>query len=162
MAHEGGRDASREISNEDVLVSDACEGRVVLKVRNILDEAWGISVVLSLGHAFGGEPGDGVVHGVVVFERGLKFGDEVREGSHSYGGSRDGILPEGGCPGEGGTLGHVGQGEGNFLVVIVVDFFIDAEVELYGIQPLSGLVIGSIKGFRCSNVEFSGFQGGHW
>ena len=107
-AHEGGRDASREISNKDVLVSDACKGRVVLKVRNILDEGRRVSVVLSLGHAFGGEPGDGTACGVMVFEHGFKFGDKVREGPHSYGGPRDGVLSEGGCPGEGGTLGHVG------------------------------------------------------
>ena len=86
-AHEGGRDANREISDEVVLVSDACKGGVVLKVRNILDEGQRVSVVLSLGHAFGGEPGDGVARGVVVFERGFEFEDEVREGPHSYGGS---------------------------------------------------------------------------
>ena len=148
---------AREISDEDVLVGDACEGRVVLKVRSVLDEGWGVSVVLSLGHVFGGEPGDGIACGVVVFECGLEFGDKVREGSHSYGGSRDGILSEGGCPGEGRTLGHVGQGEGDFLVVIIIDFFIDEEVESYSVQPLSGLVVGSIKGFRCSNAEFGGF-----
>ena len=77
LTHEGGRDAGGEISNEDILVGDACKGRVVLKVRNILDEGWGISVVLSFGHVFGGEPGSGVM----VFECGFKFGDEVREGN---------------------------------------------------------------------------------
>ena len=81
---------------------------------------WGISVVLSLGHAFGGEPGNGIAHGVVVFDRSLEFGDEVWESSHGYGGSRDGVLPKGGRPGEGRTLGHVGQGEGDLLVVIVI------------------------------------------
>ena len=50
-AHEGGRDASREISNEDVLVGDACKGGVVLEVRYVLDEGWGVGVVLPLGHA---------------------------------------------------------------------------------------------------------------
>ena len=153
------RDTSREISNKDILVGDICEGGVVLKMRNILNKGRGVRVILSFGHAFGGEPGDSIAGGVMVFE--LEFGDEIREGPHSYGGSRDGILPEGGCPGEGRTLGHVGQGKGDFLVVNVVDSFIDEEVELYGVQPLSGLVVGSIKGFRCSNAEFGGFQGGH-
>ena len=87
LTHEGGGDASREISNKDILVSDACKERVVLKVRNILNEGQGVGVVLSFGHAFGGEPGDGIAGGVMVFECGLKFGDEVREGSHGYGGS---------------------------------------------------------------------------
>ena len=161
-SHEGGGDASGEISNKDILVSDACKGRVVLKVRNVLDEGWGVSVVLPFGHVFGGEPGNSVASGVMVFARSFKFGDEIQEGSHSYGGSGDGILPECGRPSEGGTLGHVGQSEGNLFVVIVVDLFIDEEVESYGIQPLSEFVIGSINGFRCSNVEFGGFRGGHW
>ena len=38
--HEGGRDASREISNKDVLVGDACKGGVVLEVRDILNKGW--------------------------------------------------------------------------------------------------------------------------
>ena len=35
-AHEGGRDAGREVSNEDILVSDVCERGVVLEVRNVV------------------------------------------------------------------------------------------------------------------------------
>ena len=65
--HEGGRDASREISDEDVLVGDAWEGGV----GDILNEGRGIGVVFPLGHAFGGEPGDSIAGGVVVFERSL-------------------------------------------------------------------------------------------
>ena len=160
--HEGGRDASGEISNKDILVGDACEGRVVLKVRNVLDEGRGVSVVLSFGHVFGGEPGNSVAGGVMVFERGFEFGDKVKEGPHGYGGSRGGVLSEGGCPGEGRSLGHVGQGKSDLLVVIVVDFFIGKEVESYGVQPLSGLIVGSIKGLQGSNTEFGRFQGGHW
>ena len=48
--HEGGRDAGKEVSNKNILVSDACEGRVVFKMRDILNRDWGVGVVLSLGH----------------------------------------------------------------------------------------------------------------
>ena len=37
-AHEGREDAHREVSNKDVLISDACEGGVVREMRDILDE----------------------------------------------------------------------------------------------------------------------------
>ena len=108
VVHEGRRDAGREISNENILVSDACKGGVVLEVRDILDKGWGIGVVLSFGHAFSGEPGDGVTSGVMVFECGLKLCDKCRESPHGYGGSRDGILSECGCPSKGRSFGHVG------------------------------------------------------
>ena len=64
-------------------------------------------------------------------------------------------------PCEGRSFGHVGEGESNYFAVGVVDFVIDKQVEAYGIQPLGGFVVGSIKGFRCSNMEFGGFQGGY-
>jgi hypothetical protein len=35
------------------------------------------------------------------------------------------------------------------------------EVELYCGDPRDGCLIGSVKGFWGSNMEFSGFQGGH-
>ena len=85
----------------------------------------------------------------------------VRECAHGYGGSCDGVLSERGGPCEGGSFGHVGKGEGNHFVVGVVDFVFDKEVEVYSVQQLGGLVIRSVKGFRCSDMEFSGFRGGH-
>ena len=97
----------------------------------------------------------------MVFECNFKLLDGVGEGFNSDDSSRDSILSEGGCPGEGGSLGHVGQGEGDFLVVIIIDFLVDKEVELYSIQPLGGFFIGSIEGFQCSDAEFSGFRQGH-
>ena len=57
----------------------------------------------------------------------------------------------------GGSLSHVGKGEGNHFVVGVIDFVVDEEVEAYSIQPLGGFVIGSVKGFWCSDMEFGGF-----
>ena len=41
-----------------------------------------------------------VVH-IVVLECGFKLRNKVGEGPHGYDGSRDGILPKGGCPSEG-------------------------------------------------------------
>ena len=157
LAHEGRGDARREVSNKDILVSDADEGGVILEMRDILDKGRGVGVVLPLGYAFSGEPGDGVTSGVMMSECSLKFLDEVGEGSNSDDSSRDSILSGGGCPGGGGSFGHVGQGECNFLVIVIVDLLIDKEVELYSIQPLGGLFIGSIKGFQCSDMEFGRF-----
>ena len=156
-AHEGQRDTSREIPNKDILVGDACEGQVVFEVGNILDKGWGVGVVLPLGHTFGGEPGDSIAGGVMVLECSFELCDKVREGSHGYGGSRDGVLPKCGCPGKGGSFSHIGEGEGNHFVVGVIDFVVDEEVEAYSVQPLGGFLVGSIKGFRCSDAEFGGF-----
>ena len=160
-AHEGGRDAGGEISNKDVLVSDACKGGVVLEVGKILNEGWGVGVVLSFGHVLGGEPGDGIASGVMVFECGFKLCDKVKEGSHDYGGSGNGVLSKCGCPSEGGSLGHVGEGKGDHLVIGVIDFVIDEEVEAHSIQPLIRFLIRSVKGFRGSDAEFCGFQRRH-
>ena len=49
-AHEGRGNASREISNKSILVSDAYKGGVVLEVGDILNKGWRIGVILPLGH----------------------------------------------------------------------------------------------------------------
>ena len=131
--HEGRRDASREISNEDILVSDFCKGGVILEVGDVFDEGWGVDIVLSLVHAFGREPGNGVTGGVMVFKRCFKLGDKGREGSHGYGGAGDGVLPECGRPGESGSFGHVGESEGDHLVISIIDFVVDEKIEAYSI-----------------------------
>ena len=87
LAHEGGRDASREVPDEDILVSDFGEGGIVFEVGYIFNEGRGIGIVFPLGHVFGGKPGDGGSSGIVVFERGFELCDKVGESSHSYGGS---------------------------------------------------------------------------
>ena len=123
-------------------------------MRNVLDEGQGVGVVLSFGHTFGGKPGDGISSDVVVLECGFKLHNAVGEGPHGYG---DSVLSERGCPSEGRSFGHVGEGEGDLFAVGVVDFLVDKKVELYCIQPLGGFVIGSIKGFWCSDRGFGGF-----
>ena len=117
----------------------------------------GVGVVLPFSHALGGKPGDGVSGDVMVFECGFELRNEVGEGTHGYGGSCDSVLSERGCPGEGRSFGHVGEGEGNHLAIGIIDFFIDKEVEAYCVQPLDGFVIGPIEGFRCSDTEFGRF-----
>ena len=94
MVHERGRDASGEISDEDILVSDACEGGVVLEVRDVLNKRWRVGVVLPLGHVFSGEPGDGVVGGIMVFEHGFELLNEVGEGSNGDDSARDGVVAQ--------------------------------------------------------------------
>ena len=77
-------------------------------MRNIFNERWEVGIVLPFGHAFSGEPGNGIASSVMVFECSFEPHDEVGEGPHGYGGPRDGILPKGGCPSEGRSFGHVG------------------------------------------------------
>ena len=85
-------------------------------MRDILNKGRGVGVVFSFGHAFSGEPGNGITGGVMVFECGFKLCSEVGEGSNGDSSTEDSILLEGGCPGEGRSFGHVRQSEGNFLV----------------------------------------------
>ena len=116
MVHEGGRDAGREVSDKDVLIGNAYKGGVVLEMRDILNKGQEIGVVFSFGHAFGGEPGNGIAGNVMVFEHGFKLLDEVGEGSNGDGSARDGILSDSSCPGKGRSLDYIRQGKGNFLV----------------------------------------------
>ena len=59
-AHEGRGNASREISDQDILVGDTCEGGVVFEVRDILNKGQQIGVVFPLDHVFGEEPSNGI------------------------------------------------------------------------------------------------------
>ena len=54
-------------------------------MRNVLNEGWGVGVVLPFGHMFGGKPGNGVSGDVVVFEHSFELCNEVGEGTHGYG-----------------------------------------------------------------------------
>ena len=107
-AHEGRGNASREISNKSILVSDAYKGGVVLEVGDILNKGWRIGVILPLGHVFDGGPSDGIAGGVMVYECSFKLLDEVREGPDGDDPTRDGVLLEGRCPSKGRSFGHIG------------------------------------------------------
>ena len=61
-----------------------------------------------------------------MFERRLVLLEEVVPGSKGDGDAVDGVLPEGICPGQGRPFGHVREGEGDFLHVVVVRGFIDS------------------------------------
>ena len=66
-------------------------------MRDVLNKGQGIGVVLPFGLAFGGEPGDSIASGVMVFEHSFKFLGGVEEGSDGDDSARDGILLEGSC-----------------------------------------------------------------
>ena len=82
-----------------------------------------------------------------MFERGVELRDEVSESSQGKCCSRDGALAEGRCPGKSRPFSHIREGESDLFVVIVVNRFVDEEIELYGVQPVLGLFIRSIKRF---------------
>ena len=92
-------------------------------------------------HTSCGEPGDGVIDSVMVFEGLLEFRDEVGEGAEGDGGSGNGFLPESVCPGEGGAFGHVREGKDDLLCVSVIDFVIDMEIKLDSVEPLDGIFV---------------------
>ena len=98
---------------------------VVLEAGDIHSEGGFKGSVVLTDHSFVGKPGDGVSYDVVVFEGGFEFFYEVFEGTHGDGGSGNGLLSEGGGPGLGCFLGHVREGEGDFLGVGVVASIID-------------------------------------
>ena len=119
---------------------------MVFEGGNIFHQRGGVRVVLlALLHSLGGKPGDGVSSDVVVFKRGVELRDKVGKSSKGKRCSRDGALAKGCCPGKGRSFGHVREGESDLFVVIVVDRFVDQEVELHSMQPVLRFFIGSIE-----------------
>ena len=147
VAHERGWDSCGEIADQDVGVGDIREGDVVFKRGNIFRQGGGVRVVLLLLHSLSRKPRDGVPSDVVVFKRGVELRDKVGESSKGKRCSRDGALAEGRCPGKGRPFGHVREGKGNLFVVVVVDRFVNKEVELHSVQPVLGFFIGAVKCF---------------
>ena len=160
--HERRWDSCGEIADQDVGVGDVCEGNVVFKHGNIFRQGRGVRVVLLLLHSLGRKPGDGVPSDIVVFERGVELRDEVSEGSKGKCRPRDGALAEGQCPGKGRSFGHVGKGEGNLLIVIVIDRLVDKEVKLHSVQPVLGFFVGAIERFGGADAQFRGFRRHRW
>ena len=80
-----------------------------------------------------------------MLKHGVELCDEVSKGSKGKRCSRDGALAKGCCPGKGRSFGHVREGESDLFVVIVVDRFVDQEVELHSMQPVLRFFIGSIE-----------------
>ena len=146
VAHERGWDSCREVSDQDIWVGDVCEGDVILKGGDVLRQGGGVRVILfALLHSLGGKPRNGIPSNIVVLERGVELRDKVSEGSEGKHCSRDGALAEGHCPGKGRPFGHVREGESDLLVIIVVDRFVDKEVELHSVQPVLGFFIRSVE-----------------
>ena len=83
----------------------------------------------------------------MVFERSVELCDEVSEGSEGECCSRDGALAKGRCPGKSRPFSHVGKGKSDLLIVIVIDRFVDKEVELHSVQPVLRLLIRSVERF---------------
>ena len=96
-----------------------------------------------------------------MFECDVELSDKVSKSSKGERSSRDGTLAEGRGPGKGRPFGHVQKSESNLFVVIVIDRFIDKEVELHSMQPVLRFLIGSVERFGGADVEFSGFRS-HW
>ena len=48
------------------------------------------------------------------------------------------------------------------LLIGVIDGFVNEEVELHGMQPVHGFVIGTIKRFGNADAKFGGFGRHRW
>ena len=87
-----------------------------------------------------------------MLERGVEFHDKVSESSEGKRCSRDGALAKGCCPGKGRPFGHVREGKNDLFIIIVIDRFVDEEVELYSVQPVLRFFIGSIEHFGSADA----------
>ena len=120
---------------------------MVFESGNVFRQRGGVGVVLLLLHSLGGKPGNSVSGDVVVFKRSVELSDEVGESSEGKHCSRDGALAEGRCPSKGRSFSHVGKSESDLLIVVVIDRFVDKEVELHSVQPVLGFFIGAVERF---------------
>ena len=108
----------------------------------------------------GGEPGDSIPGSILVFKSVLEFPKEVIPGSESHGGASDCVFTESVSPGQSRSFNHVGEGEQNFLHIVVIGFFIDCKVQLDGVHLQDGGFVGAIEGFWFAELELGGFDDG--
>jgi len=92
VAHEGGGNSCRVVSDEDVFVIDFGHSYIVLEQGGIFGEGWEVLVSSSilpgfLGHSFGREPSNGICFYIMVFKGRFKVGNKHSEGSHGDGGA---------------------------------------------------------------------------
>ena len=147
-AHEWGWDSCRKIADQDVGVGNIGKGDVVLEAGNIFRQRGGVGVVLLLLHSLGGKPRDSVPGDIMVFECGVELCDEVSESSKGKHCSRDGALAEGCCPGKRRPFSHIREGKSDLFIIIIVNRFVNEEIELYSVQPVLGFFVGAIERFR--------------
>ena len=95
-----------------------------------------------------------------MFEGLLKLFKKIVPGSEGDGGAVDGIFSEGIGPSQGRSFGHVREGEGDFLRIVVVEGLIDCEVELDRVHPGDSCFVGAIEGFGFAKLKLSGFDCG--
>ena len=69
----------------------------------------------------------------MVFESSIELHDKISESSKGEQGARDGTLAEGRGPGEGRSLGHVGESKGDLLLISIIDGFVYEEVKLHSV-----------------------------
>ena len=78
--HERSGKSGGEETDQDIVVRDAGTSGIALESRDVALERRGVLPIL-LCHVVGGQPGDGVLSHVLVFERRLELLKEVIPGS---------------------------------------------------------------------------------
>ena len=95
-----------------------------------------------------------------MFERCLELLEKVVPHSKGNGGAVNGVLPEGVGPGQSGSFGHIREGEGNLLCIIVIGRLVDCEVKLDGVHPGDSRFVRAIEGLGLAELELGRFDSG--
>ena len=89
--------------------------------------------MLSRVDAGGRQPVHGFSSGIGVYKGCLEIGLELSESSKQQGGQS--LLVVDFCPGGSGSLLHIGQGKGDFSIIIIVEGMVDQKIKSDRVQP---------------------------
>ena len=131
-SHKLGGDSSGKEVDQNILISDSTEGSVVFEFRDIVKD---VNFVVDLG---GGQPSYGLFFGVFEDERVIESFKKISPSSEAWWVSGEGCFgfcegPESCC-----SFFHKREGECDLFVIVVIDVFVDKEIELGIVDPGSG------------------------
>ena len=139
-SHKLGGDSSGKEIDQDVLISDSTEGSVVFELRDVIKD---VNFVVDFG---GGQPSYGLLSGIFEDERVVESFKKVGPSSKAWWVSGEGGFGLGKGPESSCSFLHEGEGKCDLFVIVVVDIFVDEEVELGVVDPGSGFLWVSVKG----------------
>ena len=145
--HNPGGYSSRKVGDEGGGVLDfivLCSYNIQLECTDILLE------LFPRVNASGGQPSHGFLGGVGVYKHCFKISLELGKCSERLSGQS--LLVADFCPCGSGSFLHIGEGEGDFSIIVMVEGMIDQEVESDRVQPGLGSFSLSIIFFRASDT----------
>ena len=148
-------DSCREVRDK----SGSVFGFIVFGTNDVQFELVDVFLELfSSGDVGGGEPIHGFLLNVGISKSFLKVGFEGNESPEGLVGKS--LLSADFSPCSGGPFLHIGQGIGNFPVIVMVEGLVDKEVEANGVQPSLGCLCLSIVFIRASDANLGDPQAG--